>query len=209
MPPENPSPPGDPERTWDRVLLVHGFGASTEDHWFPWLAERIPGLERVELPASTAPDAATWISTVAAAIGTFDARTAVVTHSLDGVTAIRALQLLAGDGDDGRIGALVAVAPFVETLPPIGDPELDTFLSTRCPAFTDAANLDAIRDRVGRTVVIRSDDDPVVPADASDRVGAGLGAPVVVVAGAGHFLGREGVTELPEVLEALGIPVVP
>lgn len=188
-----------------RVVLLHGFGAHTANHWFPWLARQVPVLDRVELPDPQAPDAESWIALAAAAIGPLDERTALITHSLGGVTGIRALQrLAAADPGGSRLGALVAVAPFTEQLPLSGDPELDAFVRDLAPAFTDGADPAAVAGRIARATVIRSDDDPAVPAWASDHLASALGADLVVVPGAGHFLGSGGILELPEVLTALG-----
>lgn len=196
------TPPDAPP--YDRVVLLHGFGAHTAKHWFPWLARQIPGLVRVELPDPQAPDAEAWISRAAAAIGPLDERTALVTHSLGGVTGIRALQrLAAADPHGGRLGALVAVAPFTVPLPPSGDADLDAFVRDLAPALTDGADPASLAGRIVRATVIRSDDDPSVPAWASDRLAQDLGAELVIVPGAGHFLGSEGILELPPVLDAL------
>lgn len=189
-----------PDNSWDRVIILHGFGAGIDDHWFGWLAGAVRGAERVVLPASDAPRFADWLPVVAAAIGTPTRRTAVVAHSLGCLTAVRALQRLApGSGP----GAFVAVAPFAEPLLPIGDPGLDAFLVDGLPAFLDGLDLAAARAAIGRTVVLRSDADPIVPAAASDAFAAGLGAPVRVVPGAGHFLADEGIDRLPAALDAL------
>lgn len=193
-----------PAVPFDRVVLVHGFGADVDAHWFPWLADEVPQTERVVLPVPERPTPDAWIPLVRDAIGVLHARTAVVTHSLGGITALRAVQELAAS--DGVLGALVAVAPFAERLAPPGDPDLDRFVAEDLPGFLRGVDLAAVRDHLGRAQVIRSDNDPAVPAAASDRFAAELGASVTVVPGAGHFLDREGVTRLDPVISALREP---
>lgn len=190
------------ELPFDRIVVVPGFGAGPGDHWFPWLTRTLSGVDVLELPDPLSPDARAWIPLVAEAIGRPDARTAVVTHSLGGLTTLRALQDVATPGGP-RLGALVAVAPFAGALATIGDPDLDTFVAEPLSGFLDGLDLDAAASVVGACAVIRSDDDPIVPAVASDRFARAIGAEVGIVDGAGHFLAEDGVTQLSAVLGAL------
>lgn len=190
-----------PTPSFDRILVVHGFGATTDDHWFPWLARSLPGVERLVLPDPEQPVAADWIPLVASAIGEPDPDLAVVAHSLGCVTVAAAVQSLVAAG--GRVGAFVAVAPFAEVLPPSGSGELDGFVRYELPRFLDAYRAPRGRAAFEAVRVIRSDDDPLVPAAASNRFARDLSGDVVVVPGAGHFLADDGVTRLDPVLDAL------
>lgn len=186
---------------YSRVLVVHGFGASIDDHWFPWLADAV-GAERLALPHSVAPRFDEWVPLVVDAIGALSPDTAVVAHSLGCVTTAQAVRRLAGS--DAPLGLFVAVAPFAAPLAPIGDPDLDAFIADGLDEFVDI-DLAAVRPSVGRTEVIRSDNDPIVPAAASDAFAAALDAPVHVLPGAGHFLAREGVDRLQLVADLLNL----
>lgn len=190
-----------------RLLIVHGFGATPQDHWFPWLARTVPGAERIALPDPTAPSAARWVPLVADALERLGDGTAVVAHSLGNATVLQALHRLAGAGRPTRLSAFVAIAPFVSFVPPTGDPVLDAFLlghdggPPAQRAFFEGLNLPALRPLLGAVRVLRSDDDPIVPARLSDEVADALGVRAEVVAGAGHFLASDGVQELPTLLE--------
>jgi len=185
-------------RTPHRIVLVHGYGATPQDHWFPWLSRLGIPVDAPALPDPTAPRAEEWISRAAAAIGRTDARTVVVTHSLGGITALQALARLrrAGRAEEPLAG-LVAVAPFARPLPPVGDPQLDAFLDRALPAFLEGFDPEPIRAVLGPVSVMRSDDDAIVPAAHSDDVAAALDGRTVVVPGAGHFLAEDGMRELP------------
>jgi len=52
-----------------RVVILHGYGATPADHWFPWLTRAVPGAEAVELPRPQSPEAASWILAATDAIG--------------------------------------------------------------------------------------------------------------------------------------------
>jgi len=195
----------------DRVILVHGFGAGPDDHWFPWLARTVRHVEVPQLPHTETPEASTWASTIAERIGTSPdglAGLAIVTHSLGGLTALRAIERVIAcgspvNGDGQHLAAFIAVAPFAQQLPPTGEAELDHFLVTGLNGFLDGASPGELRPFLGPTTVIHSDNDPLVPQAASRRFAPAISADVVTVPGAGHFLASDGVTSLPQVVAAL------
>jgi predicted alpha/beta hydrolase family esterase len=176
-----------------RLLIVHGYRASVRAHWFPWLEREAESLgatvTRVVLPDAMAPDAAAWRSSVAEALGAArgPGRLVVVAHSLGCVTALRAI---AATGT--RVDGAVLVSGFAEHLPAL--PALDGFLGG-----DPAAVIAEAAPHLGAVHVVRSDDDPFVPASATDALASALGAPVDVVPGGRHFLASEGFTELPVV----------
>ena len=195
----------------DRVILVHGFGAGPDDHWFPWLARTVRHVEVPQLPHTETPEASTWASTIAERIGTSPdglAGLAIVTHSLGGLTALRAIERVIAcgspvNGDGQHLAAFIAVAPFAQQLPPTGEAELDHFLVTGLNGFLDGASPGELRPFLGPTTVIHSDNDPLVPQAASRRFATAISADVVTVPVAGHFLASDGVTSLPQVVAAL------
>ncbi|GGM14804.1 RBBP9/YdeN family alpha/beta hydrolase [Nakamurella endophytica] len=175
-----------------RAVVVHGYQAAPDRHWFPWLARELGAqgiaVTVVALPDSDHPDVRSWSEAVAAAVGRVDAGTWLIGHSLGCVTVLRHLGGLAGPWSAAGV---VLVAGFAEPLASV--PELASFLAE--PLAPDACR--RIADRVPVRRMIRSDADVFVPADASDRLAAAIGAPVTVVPGAGHFMGSDGVTEFP------------
>lgn len=195
------TPAPDTSPPFDRVVVVHGFAAAPDQHWFPWLASTMAGVEVLTLPTPQTPVADEWIRLVAEAIGRRDPRTAVVAHSLGCVTAAQALSTGTTGGE--RVGAFVAVAPFGEKPAASGDPDLDAFAEHGLPGFLRGYDPATVRARAVAARVIRSDDDPSVPAAASDRFARDLGADVQVVPSAGHFCADDGVTRLEPVLAAL------
>ncbi|GAB3089811.1 RBBP9/YdeN family alpha/beta hydrolase [Nocardioides zeae] len=179
----------------ERAVIFHGFRATPDDHWFAWLAARLAehGVPTTvpALPDPLAPDPASWERGVAAALGMPGAGTSVVAHSLGCLAVLRHLR---GLHPSWRLGTLVLVAGFVDPLPVL--PELGGFIGSGCDTSGIAAHVD-------RVLVLRSDDDPIVPPGLTDRLAAQLGVGAHVVPGAGHFLASDGATKLPQVLDAL------
>ncbi|MDA2804691.1 RBBP9/YdeN family alpha/beta hydrolase [Nocardiopsis suaedae] len=185
-----------PKATERRESIFHGYAATPGDHWFGWLAER---LERAGIPAdvpalpeSGSPDPDRWGAAVAEAVGTPDQGSVVVAHSLGCLAVLRYLASLSGPW---RLGTLVLVSGFVDELPAL--PVLDGFIGD------DGADTAGVRERIGSLTLLRSDDDPYVPTGHTDRLARLLGTTATVVPGAGHFLAEDGVTALPQALEAI------
>ncbi|WP_280234863.1 RBBP9/YdeN family alpha/beta hydrolase [Nocardia cyriacigeorgica] len=171
-----------------RAVIVHGYGATPDDHWFGWLAHALGSsgiaAEVPMLPEADAPDRTRWASVIERTVGTPDAATAIVAHSLGALTVLRHL---AGLPHPWSLRRLVLVSGFLEPLPVL--PELDEFIEGGCA-------VEGVRSSIGAVTVIRSDDDEIVPTAHTDRLAARLGVESVVVPGAGHFLADDGVTAL-------------
>ena len=81
-----------------RAVIIHGYDASPEKHWFSWLAAQ---LETAGYPTKipAMPDlkpaqADTWLKEAGLAIGVPDQHTIVVAHSLGCLTTLRYLSSL-------------------------------------------------------------------------------------------------------------------
>lgn len=191
-----PAPASTPnDRLPTRVIIVHGFRANVDAHWFPWLrdalADRGIAATSVDLPLAESPNPADWEREVSLALGTPDEQTWIVGHSLGAVTSLRVLAAQLGDW---RLGGVVFVAGFtgkLDTLPDLAD------------YLADDVDAERVAERISTRVVVRSDNDTLVPPAASDALARRLSAEVRVQPGAGHFLEADGMTSLPVVLDAL------
>lgn len=124
-------------------------------------------------------------------MGVPDEHTVIVAHSLGCLTVLRHLASLQGPW---RLGILVLVSGFVDQLPVL--PELDQFIREGC-------DVSGIAEHIDRIVVVRSDNDPLVPPALTDRLAGLLGVSARMVAGAGHFLADDGVTAFPQARDAV------
>ncbi|MGA7148579.1 MAG: alpha/beta hydrolase [Microbacterium sp.] len=178
-----------------QAVIFHGYGATPEDHWFGWLADRLNragvSVHIPALPDPAEPDPSRWAAASAEALGKPGCESIVIAHSLGCITVLRHLSSLS---DPWRVGTLVLVAGFVDKLPAL--PGLDDFIG-------DGVNVAGIRERVGSLAIMRSDDDSYVPIGHTDRLARLLDTSALVVPGAGHFLATDGVTSLPHVLEVI------
>ncbi|MBN9612560.1 MAG: serine hydrolase family protein [Actinobacteria bacterium] len=185
----------------ERLVILHGYTAAPESHWFPWLSEvfSASGIQ-VEIPAlpdTLAPRLEPWVSAAAEVIGEVDEDLVILGHSLGCITALHAL---ASQADTTRLGGLIMVSGFDRALATL--PELDAF-TERLP---DMQNL-AARTRY-RSVITARDDD-IVPYEASVQLAEHLGAALDILPDGGHFLDRHGHLTLPtaqrRIAEAFGL----
>ncbi len=187
-----------PTPSVQRVIIVHGYEAAPDAHWFPWLQDALEAegvsVTAVPLPAPDAPEPAAWENAVSARLGLPNGRTVVVAHSLGGITALRVLASLP---EPWELGGLVLVAGFVEPLPAL--PELDRYLA-------DDVDVERLARNIRKRTVIRSDTDPYVPPAASDGLAKRLEAQLQVHAEAGHFMAEDGMTAFPALLDLLRLP---
>lgn len=181
-----------------RLVIVPRWAGTARSDFYPWLAEQLaadPALPfapvtALDLPEPGHPRQETWPPAIAEALGddpTLLANTVVLAHSVGCQASLHALATL-----PGPIAALVAVAGWWS---------VDAPWPTIVPWQTQLPDLERVRARVGRIVVLLSDDDPFT----SDHTGNAalwrerLGAEVVLVAGARHF----NASEAPAVLATL------
>jgi serine hydrolase len=184
-----------PGTTQQRASIIHGYGATPEDHWFGWLAEQLQAdgipTSIPALPTPQTPDPAQWKDAVRTDLGTPDEHSIVVAHSLGCLTVLRHLRSLPSPW---RLGTLVLVSGFVDQLPAL--PDLNAYIGDGCDVTGLSSHID-------RLTVIRSDADPYVPPGHTDRLADLLGTSAQIVPGAGHFLASDGVASLREVREAI------
>ncbi len=102
-----------------RLFIVHGYTASPDAHWFPWLKAELEARDvRVEvlaMPDPHHPEPATWDAAMDHLVRDHDERTFLLGHSLGCITILRQLDRLpAGSqvgGDPAGLRFRSAAAP--------------------------------------------------------------------------------------------------
>lgn len=176
-----------------RVVILHGYGATPRDHWFPWTQLELSddGIDVVtpRLPDAESPKVGKWIEAARTAIGHPDSRTVLIGHSLGTITALKALDGLSGGWN---LAGLILVAGFDRPLPHY--PELDDFTRS-------AIDYRSLVTKIPSRHVLVSSTDQDVPAFYGREVSGRLSATLHTIPNAGHFLASDGFTRLPLVAE--------
>ena len=180
----------------NQVIVVHGYTASPEENWYPWIQEKAQqenvSLKVLRLDPSTTPTLDTWDQQMREQIDAIDEDSIFIAHSLGTVAALHYLsrelkqqkiqQLVLIAGFNGRLGRLDEVNPFI-----------------------DAAeiNFDLLKQQVAERVVIYSEGDDRVAPEFSLEQADSLDAIVVNAKHHGHFIDSQGCTDLPELWKVI------
>lgn len=171
-----------------KVYIVHGYGASPEKNWFPWLGEQLSAkgihCECIAMPDTENPTPDAWLSTLQQQVQ-IDEQTVVVGHSLG---CIALLNFLSRNYE--KPAGAVFVSGFYQPLDNI-------------PELTPFTNVYAVSPPLMpfKSYVIAALDDEIVVHQRSDELAQHLKADYIRLPQGGHFLDREGYTEFPLVLE--------
>ncbi|MCX2454022.1 alpha/beta hydrolase [Pedobacter sp. PLR] len=175
-----------------QVYIVHGYMASVKDHWFEWIKtelekEGIP-VHILAMPDSGKPQPEAWINHLKENVK-ITGETYFVGHSLGCISLLLYLNRY-----KLKTSGMILVAGFLEQLKDI--PELDSFLE-------EQISTTALIQNVPKRLVIAAIDDDVVPFELTKKQAIALDAPLVAIPNGGHFLGRDGYSDFPELLKEL------
>ena len=178
-----------------RLFIVHGFEGDPHGNWFDWLAQqaRAAGLAATQLrmPNPAQPVAAHWQQTLDAAVGTPDADTFLVGHSLGCISLLHFLSRRT----PAQLGGLVLAAGFARVLPRL--PQLDAYIQHSRPDYTALAQI-----AMPVHCVISRNDTHVPPA-LSEQMAQALHGRISWLNNGGHLMAEDSFTELPVVWAAL------
>ncbi len=184
-----------------RVFIVHGWGGYPEEGWFPWLKQKLESrgfsVFVPQLPDADTPRIEKWVPALAKAVGTADAQTFFVGHSMGCQTIARYLESLHGEI---QVGGAVFVAGFFKHI--IVEDEPEAYKTERL--WMEASlDLVKVKNHLPKAVAIFSDDDPYVPLDNQNDFRDKLGAKIIIEHAKKHFSGGEGTIALPVALNAV------
>ncbi len=180
-----------------RVIIVHGWYDSPEGSWFPWLKRKLEEKGfKVDVPAmpdTNIPKIDAWVKKLEETAGKPDRDTFLVGHSIGCQTIMRYLEKTGA-----KIGGILFVAGWF-TLKGLGAEEQ----IVAKPWLETQIDTDKVRDSAGKIIAIFCDDDLYVPISNAETFKKRLNAEIIMQTGKGHFSGEDGVTELPEALDAI------
>jgi uncharacterized protein len=178
-----------------RVFIVHGYTASPQSHWFPWLKQQLETrdihVEVLAMPDPHQPTPAAWDAAMDNLVRDHDERTFLLGHSLGCIAILRQLSRLPVSR---RVGGILLVSGFDQPLHTL--PELDPFMQ---PGYDPAHIMTLAPQRV----VVASRDDAIVPYRYCQHLSEQLAAPLYSLEHGGHFLDRDGFLTLPLVHDRL------
>lgn len=174
-----------------KVLILHAWLDTPDNHWYRWLERELKArgfkVWLPELPTMNTnnPDMNKMLQFIVDS-GFVDKDTTIVGHSLGSVLALRLAELILF-----KKGVILAGWDFNELTP-----EHQSFW----PNLIDHRK---IKENVRDWVVTISDNDPYITAILEEDMANRLGATGLRVGRKGHYCAKDGVTQVPEILEFL------
>jgi hypothetical protein len=173
------------------VILIHGFAATKNSNWFPWLSKTLThdagaSVSAISFPHPRKPDVNEWIATLNGEIRDAGEKTLLIAHSLGCITL---LKYIAGLPDTISIGGIILVSAFDESLPLL--PLLNSFVAEK-------PDYERITPKVRNIQVLASSNDIIVPMKYTKRVADQLRVSATEIQKAGHFTTQDGYRKFPE-----------
>jgi len=182
------------EKNMRQIFVLHGYSASIHDHWFLDLKHQIEdehtAVTLIPFPDSEHPNVDAWQKVLDQQIPKVDEDTYFVAHSLGVITLLHFLQ----KHDYQNIGGMILVSGFSGL---ISDSSVLNIYITKSKVDTDY-----FKDTKKKLVYL-SDNDDLVPPKLTIELAKEIDAPYITVPNGGHFLGREGYTKFPQLVDSL------
>ena len=185
-----------------KVFLVHGWGGSPTNCWFPWLKKELEqrgfSVSALAMPHPDRPTIKDWVTHLSSAVGTPDTDTYLVGHSMGCQTIARYLEQLP---EGTTVGGAVFVAGFFKRLTNVGTDAAEQAVEREW--LQTPLDLQQIKTHLKQRVAIFSDADQWVPLDNQDDFKNLLGSKIIIEHAKRHFSDDAGIRELPAALAAL------
>lgn len=172
-----------------RIILIHGYKASSKTGFFPWLYDELrrAGNDVIapDLPNPEEPTPEEWTKYLLDVVSYVDDETIIVGHSIGGAETLRFLEAV--EARSTPKGVILISTPWM-----IRDDKFRGF-------FMSELDFDVLMWKASRFIVMHSKDDDKIPFDHAEKYAKVLHAKLIDVPGAGHFQGEE----YPEILAAI------
>lgn len=177
-----------------RVFIVHGWGSSPKEDWFPWIVGELKKKDFVvrvlKMPHTNHPKIKSWVGSLKKAVGKPDENTYLIGHSIGCQTIMRYLETI-----KLKVGGILLVAGWFTLRKPLETKEEDKIVK---PWLETPINIAKVKSRSRSFVAILSDNDPVVPLTHNAKsYRTLLGAKVIILKKKYHIDGNNNILKLP------------
>lgn len=171
-----------------RIYIVHGYTASAQSNWFPWLKGRFDSTDVevhiLDMPDSMNPKLDTWMNHLKNNIGEINENTIFIGHSLGCIASLKFIVEC-----NQKIKGTILVSGFIDSTPL---PQLQEFVEGKL-------DCEAVKRLVAKRVAITAIDDDIVPYEYTEEMASCLGADFCLLDEGKHFIDRDGYFDFPEV----------
>ncbi|MDD5415479.1 MAG: alpha/beta fold hydrolase [Candidatus Daviesbacteria bacterium] len=167
-----------------RVIIVHGWGGSSQNGWISWARKKLEKRYEVlvpDLPDTNYPKIEKWVPYLAQLMSEVRESDILIGHSMGCQTIMRFLQDLP---EGQKVGRVILVAGFGSFLKGLTEAEWQVARSW----IDTPLDLNKVRDKADSFVAVFSDNDPFVPLEENRKIfETKLGARIIIEKGQGHF----------------------
>jgi len=158
----------------NKILMLHGWNASSQTGWFPAAKEKLEKMGYQvfvpDFPGNYYPKKEEWVNVIKNYIK--DENWIVITHSLGGVALLRFLEEVH-----------VPISRAILTATPFDEMKFEPINSF----FENELNWDIIKKNLGKIDFIYGDEDQIVPLDHGKKYAHKLNAPLYVIPECQHL----------------------
>ena len=170
-----------------KVYMIHGWGGSSKDNWFPWLKEELEKKNTkviiFDMPDTDKPKIEIWVKYLEEKIKDADENTYFIGHSIGCQTIIRFLEKL---HKNKKVAGCLFVAPWFNLINM--EPEE---IEIAHPWINSKIHFDRVLEHCDNFLAIFSTDDPFVPLTEVEIFKEKLGAKIIIEKNKGHFDEKE------------------
>jgi hypothetical protein len=176
-----------------RIFLVHGWGGSPRNDWFPWAKAEFArkGYEIFvpEMPETEHPKIVPWVIKLAQTVGKPRLSDIFIGHSIGCQTILRYLEKL---DDSQKVEKVILIAPWWFLVLDENEEQADAD-----PWLNSLVDFDKIKTKAKKFVCVFSDNDPFVSLDKNIKFfEENLKPQIIVKEKSGHFTESDGFTKL-------------
>ncbi len=182
-----------------KIYLIHGWGGHPNEHFFPHLEKElnINGFEVIQpqMPNTDVPKIEEWVPFISKFVQFLDKDTYFVGHNISCQAILRYLE-----NQNIKIGGAIFVAGWFD----LDKLENSESAEIAKPWIKNPIDFEKIKNVCPKITVFLSSNEPYNFVEKNKKIfEEKLNAKVFVMENKGHFCESDGVTKLPEVLEAL------
>ena len=182
-----------------KVYIVHCWEGTSNDGWYPWIAEKLSTnnveVIKFDMPNTENPKIDECIETLNSKVDKLNDETYFIGHSIGCQTIMRYLETK----EITKIGGILFVAPWLDLLPEaVADEES---YNTAQPWINTPIDFKKIKQFTKNINCIFSDNDYFVSLEQEKEFQSKLNAKTVIVKNKGHISQDDDVYELEEILE--------
>ena len=183
-----------------RLIIVHGMNGSSQDALIKWLgkvgAEAGFEVTTLDMPIPEVPTIDNWVKHLDENVYYVDQDTYFIGWSIGCQAILRYLDA----NKSSKLGGAIFIGPFLVSVNAKNTEEQDIFR----PWLERPIDFAGIRSMGGKITVVMSDNDDRVPIQENkDAIEKALQPKIIIEHNKGHFRERDGVTEIPVIIEEL------